>query len=741
MRILSLSSVLIFAAPVFAEEQDASLFDLELEELMQIEVTVQRRVENILEVPVATTVLLGYPLIVLSSAGDDMRVLTSRLPSLQVESSFGRSFPRFYLRGIGNSSFDLNASQPVSLLHDEVVLESPILKGLPMFDLAQLEVARGPQGTLFGRNTPAGVVKLTSVQPSDTFDGFAKLTVGRFQTQNVEAAVGGGLGGGWSTRLSVLQQKRDDWVRNTIAGPESGFEGYRDDAMRLQFRYQAQDGFESLLKLHVRNLDGTARMFRANIIEPGSNRFVAGFQADSASQDGQNQQNLEHYGASLRLIFPFKHLDLHAITAYETADVFSRGDIDGGFGSINAQPMGPGIIPSYSETAAALPRHGQLTQELRLASNAEGPLDWQTGLFWFDEGQKIENYNYNTLLDGVQNGYAVIRQDNQAIAAFASAGYVVNERWQLRAGLRETRDRKQFSAERPQSPGGGAPLLPLHAASEESKLSWDVSALWHIDEQHNAFLRVAEGFRAPSFQGRVMFSNTISHANSETVLSVEAGLKAESADRRLRYALTVFRYQLDNPQLTAVGGINNSSQLLNAERADGKGAELEFETKLGSRWSLTGGLSYNHTAIRDPNLLVRFCGARCTVTDPVVTVNGQQFASIHGNPLPYAPRWIGQLNVRYEAPLGAGRGYLQGDWTLRSSMGFFLYESLEYRASSLVEGGLRLGYTWQNNQYDAAFFVRNLHDKTSLIGGVDFNNLTGMINEPRLWGVELRVGF
>lgn len=741
MRILSFSSVLILAGPVSAQDQNNSLFDLDLEQLMQIEVTVQRRVENILEVPVATTVLQGYPLLVLSSAGDDLRVLTSRLPSLQVESSFGRTFPRLYLRGIGNSSFDLNASQPVSLLHDEVVLESPILKGLPMFDLATLEVARGPQGTLFGRNTPAGVIKFTSVQPSETFDGFAKLSVGRFQTQNIEAAAGGGFAEGWSTRVSVLQQKRDDWVHNTFAGAESGFEGYRDNAMRLQLRYQAQDGFESLLKLHARDLDGSARMFRANIIEPGSNRFVAGFRADSAAHDGQNKQVLEHYGASLRLKWPFKHFDLHAISAYETADVFSRGDIDGGFGAINARPMGPGVISSSSETAAALPRHGQFTQEVRLASNTEGPMDWQTGLFWFDEGQKLENYNYNTLLAGVQNGYAVVRQDNQAIAAFASVGYVLNESWQLRAGLRETNDRKQFSAERPQSPGGGAPLLPVIADSEESHLSWDLSALWHVDERHNVFLRVAEGFRAPSFQGRVMFSNTISHANSESVISVDAGLKAESADRRLRYALTLYHYQLDDPQLTAVGGLNNVSQLLNAARADGRGLEFEFDSKLGHRWSFSGGLSYNHTAIRDPDLLVRFCGAPCTVTDPIVTLNGQRFANIDGNPLPYSPRWIGQLNLRYEAPLGTGKVYLQNDWVLRSSMSFFLYESLEFQASSLVEGGLRLGYTWQNDQYDTALFVRNLNDQTALVGGIDFNNLTGMINEPRVWGLELRASF
>ena len=94
-----------------------------------------------------------------------MRGLSGRVPSLNIESSFGRTFPRFYIRGLGNTDFDLNASQPVSLVYDDVVLENPILKGFPAFDVNRVEVLRGPQGTLFGRNTPAGIVKFDTVRP------------------------------------------------------------------------------------------------------------------------------------------------------------------------------------------------------------------------------------------------------------------------------------------------------------------------------------------------------------------------------------------------------------------------------------------------------------------------------------------------------------------------------------------------------------------------------------------------
>jgi iron complex outermembrane receptor protein len=732
---------LLWLLPACAQDPTSSLFDLDLEELMQIEVTVQRRAENILEVPIATTVIAGEHLAMLGASGEDSRLLSSRQPSLQVESSFGRTFPRFYLRGIGNTSFDLYASQPVSLLYDEVLLESPMLKGFPLFDLEQLEVARGPQGTLFGRNTPAGVVKLTSVSPGNAFGGFARVGLGRFQARNVEAAVGGSLGGDWSTRLSLLHQQRDNWVRNGFAGPEPGFEGYRDTAMRWQLRYEGADGIESLFKLHGRILDGNSRLFRANIIEPGSHRFAADFRPELAFQDGRNRQELEHYGASLRLRWPTTYFDLHAITALETADVFSRGDIDGGFGSLDSPPSGPGSIPFDSETAAGLPRHAQFTQELRLASNQPGPLDWQAGLFWFDEEQKVENFNFSSINGGFQNGYSVIRQDNQAWAVFGKLGFDHSERLRLQTGLRYTKDRKQFSAERPQTPGGGEPLLPITDNLDGSHLSWDLSAMWRLDPQRNLYVRLAEGFRAPSAQGRVMFSNEISTAEAETVLSLDLGIKGQSTDRRLRYALGIYGYRLDSPQLTAVGGSGNVARLLNAERAEGYGVELDVDARIGKGWSVSAGMSYNHTAIRDPDLLVRVCGAPCTVLDPVVVVEGATLARIDGNPLPYAPRWIGQLNLRYETPIRAGVGYLQSDWAWRSGMGFFLYESSEFRARSLIEGGLRIGFSWNEGHRDLAVFVRNLADRTALIGGIDFNNLTGMINEPRTWGIELRYGF
>src|SRR5690606_22363395 len=161
---------------------------------------------------------------------------------------------------------------------------------------------------------------------------------------NIEGAFGGSLGERWSARVSTLYQRRDDWVRNDYPGPNDGFEGYDESAARAQLLYEG-DGFEALLNVHARHLNGSARLFRANIIEPGSNDFVAGFDREVVTQDGLNSSELDSQGASARLRWELGDYTLHSITGYESLETFNRGDIDGGHGAVFLPDSGPGVIP------------------------------------------------------------------------------------------------------------------------------------------------------------------------------------------------------------------------------------------------------------------------------------------------------------------------------------------------------------------------------------------------------------
>jgi iron complex outermembrane receptor protein len=257
---LALAGLSAQAQEVKAPDAAASQAAANTGVLERVIVTAERRAENVKDVPSSVSTLSGEKLDIINSSGEDIRVLSGRVPSLNIESSFGRAFPRFYIRGYGNTDFRPNASQPVSLVYDDVVQENPILKGFPIFDMKlAVEVLAGPQGSLFGRNTPAGVVKFDSVKPGiSATDGFGNVSFGTYKhdqhRRRQEPADQWRLG-----RARGAGQHRDDWVDRTRHRPaRSEMEGYDDRAMRMQALYKPNKSFSALFNVHNRDLDGSA---------------------------------------------------------------------------------------------------------------------------------------------------------------------------------------------------------------------------------------------------------------------------------------------------------------------------------------------------------------------------------------------------------------------------------------------------------------------------------------------------
>ena len=279
--IKSLCSTSAIALPALAVSPMATAQEEE-SRLDTVTVSAQRLEESLQDVPLSVSQVSGERLDVISSGGADIRFLSARVPSVIAESSFGRAFPRFYIRGIGNTDFDLNASQPVSLVYDDVPYENPILKGYPVFDIEDIEVLRGPQGTLFGRNTPGGIIKFDSVAPTDEFDAYLDVTYGSYNTAEIEGAVGGRVHEALAVRLSGLYQYRDDYVDNAFTGYDDVYEGFQEYAVRGQALFTPFDNdFEALFNVHARSNRSSARLFRANIIDPGTNGVGSNFDRDT----------------------------------------------------------------------------------------------------------------------------------------------------------------------------------------------------------------------------------------------------------------------------------------------------------------------------------------------------------------------------------------------------------------------------------------------------------------------------
>jgi iron complex outermembrane recepter protein len=364
--------------------------------LGDIVVTAERRSENLQRVPVSVAVVQGDDIRAFQSGGEDALALAGRVPGLYAETTTGRIFPRYYIRGLGNIDFYLGASQPVSIIQDDVVLEHVVLKSNPVFDVNQIEVLRGPQGSLFGRNTTAGIIKFDTIRPSMDFNGRASASYGSYNTATLDAGVGGPIvADKVAFRLSGLYQRRDDWVDNTFAGSsfdgtrggKDALGGFEEKDVRLQVLVTPSDRFSINFSGHARDYDGTSTIFHRGALKRGSNNVENEPRGSVALDEADNNpQAYKTYGGSVNAAYDFGFATLTSITAYETTSGYSRGDTDGGAA---ANFRGPAF---YGQSQGNIRDLDQWTQEVRLASNGDNDFKWQVGGFYFDNRDITDFY-------------------------------------------------------------------------------------------------------------------------------------------------------------------------------------------------------------------------------------------------------------------------------------------------------------------------------------------------------------
>ena len=732
---------------IVALTASASLFaDSVMEEVV---VTAQKKEENIQEVPISITKMTGDRVTARFAGGEDILALAQAAPGLHVETSNGRLAPRFYMRGLGNADFTQAASQPVSIVFDEVPMEKVGFKSFPVFDVDSIEIGRGPQGPVFGRNTTAGMVHITSRRPTEESEGYVRANLGEMGTRNIEAAIGGTvIENQLMARVSILHQNRDNWVDNGFTQEDDVMGGFDIFAIRFQALFTPSDDF-SMLFLHQRqDQDGnSASLFRANTLSQGSNDLNDNYDRDVVFFDGGdgNPARIKSHGTTLKMDWDLGKYTVTSITSYQDIyDREARGDIDGGFGCLFtcSGPSGPASTPFSPfaspfvvnvDTGSVIDAN-QLTQELRLASNFDGAFNYQVGVFYFkDEFSNISSNQSAGAPAYTANSSSDI--ENRAWAVFGQGTYELADDLKLTFGLRYTDDEKdaqhiRFTA------NGPAPLAPI--SLQDDNVSWDISLSKTTAAGNQLYARAASGFRAQTIQDRLQDDPTVTTADSETINSFEVGYKA--LWDRVRLNAAAFYYAVDDMQLVAVGGADNSTRLLNADRGTGAGVEVEVEYAVTDNLIFSAGFGSADTRIKQSGLATAPCGSGlCTILDPI-DANGN--AVIDGNSFQHAPEWTLNFEIDYTAPLSNGDEiYVYTDWKFKGETQDFLYESIEYTFDTQFEGGLRAGYRSTVNNYEIGIFARNITDEDNVIGGIDFANLLAYVNQPRVVGVEASFRF
>jgi iron complex outermembrane receptor protein len=708
--------------------------------LEEIIVTAQKREQTMADVPISVSVITSESINEYLGGAQDIRALAARVPGLNIETSNGRTQPRFYLRGMGNVDFDVNANNPVAMIFDEISLENNTLRSVPLFDIERIEVLKGPQGSLFGRNTNAGVIKVDSVKPSEDRNGYVSLSYGSRQTFIVEAASNFSFSDTFMVRASLKYQDRGKWIDNTFNGPGDDFGAFEEFAWRLQFLWEPSDSFSAHLKLHGFNQDGSdPNVFYANAIEVGTSGVRPGFDPKIASHDSEiASMETDQYGGALNLQWTFANdMSFTSITGYDTLENFQGADVDGGevtFDLADIGELGKSLFAVVA-TGDGLDDLEQFTQEFRLAGQSQD-LFYHVGFYYFDEDFDLINWDY-----GEPRFSALVSQQTTSWALFGQGEYALTDVWALTFGARWTDDKKDLQVG-PAVPDGF--VTPASISVGDDFFNWDVAVTYDTGDNWTWYGRIATGSRGPVVLGRF---GDVSSATTEDTLSAEIGFKSMLMDNRARWNTSVYTFRNDDQQLTATGGEANTNQLLNANKVNGFGVETEFDLMVTEYLFVSANLSYNDTEIDDPGLRQDQCTSTplCTGLDPVAGTRPGFFGPvtevfIDGNPLPRAPKWIFNFILQYNYPLQNGDLYFNTDWSYRDKSNLFLYRAVEYVQDARWLGGLRAGYRTQGG-LDFALVGRNITDEVAVEGSIDFLNLSAFVNEPAYWGAEFRASF
>ena len=682
------SAAAAFAASANAQEQVADATTsaasaLSGSAIETIVVTANKREEKAQDVPVSVTAVSGDQLERDNtvSATDIARYA----PNTLAWTTESRARPRWYVRGVGNSNVANNVVSPIGIYVDEVYLNSGAFQGFPLFDLERVEVLRGPQGTLWGKNTTGGAFSFVSKAPTFDTDGYAQATFGDYGQRGLQGAVGGALiGDQLAGRVSFYTESRDGYAKNTVTGDSVG--DIQDTAARAQLLWRPSERFEALLSAHLRKFDGQrVPWFPVGANANGSNNFGyvgrAG-RSDEVAYNVDSPETVDSEGALLRLNWQISDaVTLTSITGYDDGD---RRQINDG----DSTPLE--ISRTYNRIKPT-----QWSQELRLASNTDSPLEWIAGLYYFDED--LNSYASTATLpnetpsSAAKFFYTTFDQKSESAAAFAHLAYKFTDRFKLGGGLRYTRDQLDIDVLSQQSStpatftnqtywwlasSVSSPLTTYADQSDKtrwSKWTWDVTPEFRITDNALAYVRYSNGYRAGNFQGQVAPPSTpLSVIDPESIDAYEVGLKTDWFSHRLVANVSAFYYDYDDLQVSVVKPLPSGSfaaVLENAASARIQGAEVELRARPIDALRLTANLGYLDAEYR--NFTSYLSGVE---TD------------LSGNDIARAPHFTGYLAADYLIPLPSGALTLTTDWN---------YTSHFYISATNQRAGIDLPYLEQ----------------------------------------------
>lgn len=728
-RLAATCSALAFAAAgalrpdvALAQAADASPV---IEELV---VTAEKREQNLQEVPVAISAFSGERIERTGARSIvDIQFLAAGL-------NFGQERAGGLRTSIRGISSNVGVESGVATHLDGVYLVNRFDQTGAFLDVARVEVLRGPQGTLYGRNATGGAINIITRDPTRDAEAGAQVTVGNYSLIETQGFVSGPIFGEKvrgrlafkTSDLPGYGSNRYDGTRVNGANSISG-RGKLDFDVSETLLVQASADYTRLQSTYA---DEVSRIFPTVPLGPENRGFSIATGYDS-NRNRPNEQDITAYGGRINIRWELGAVTLTSLTGHRR--LASDGAID-----IDASPDDNGYFKINRS------RNSELTQEFNLASNGEGPLRWIVGAYYMDnEARGYRDVPVPSLRTEIFSN--LISYRTKAYALFGQATYEFTPALSLTAGGRYS-DEKNRDLETRQLLG--APMTTLRQGNGFSSFTPKVTLQWKASEDVNLYATYAKGFKSGGFNPG---NNDPSSFSPEKVTNYEAGLKSLLLDRALMLNLAAFYMDYDDLQVSTLIIIppgTPATRVVNAAKARIKGIEADFRARFGDHLSLDGNVSYLDAKYRD------FAGASDGIgptTFPFDLPLAPRARSASGNRMVAAPKFSTNIGADYRfADVGGWTPVLRGEYSYQSRIYYTPFENL--RGVSQKPAGVvnaRLEFRNEENDWSLAFWGRNLTDERIISNQLEANdgaNATGLFRSttyrpPRTYGVTIGKAF